>query len=101
MRLLLGRDAVRAAAEAERTRAEADRKWRALSESTDFVDDAGQTSNPASQSSSTGGRPDLKTKNWRITSAARGARHGLPQGGLARGGRVRLGAGTVTSPCAL
>ena len=46
MRLLLGRDAVRAAAEAERTRAEADRKWRSLSESTDF-DDAGQTSNPA------------------------------------------------------
>ena len=52
MRLLLGRDAVRAAAEAERTRAEADRKWRSLSESTDFIDDAGQTSNPASQSSS-------------------------------------------------
>ena len=46
MRLLLGRDAVRAAAEADRTRAEADRKWRSLSESTDFIDDAGQTSNP-------------------------------------------------------
>src|SRR6202008_4259206 len=44
MRLLLGRDAVRAAAEADRTRAEVDRKWRALSESTDFIDDAGQTS---------------------------------------------------------
>src|SRR5438445_266958 len=44
LRLLLGRDAVRAAAEAERTRAEADRKWRSLSESTDFIDDdAGQT----------------------------------------------------------
>ncbi len=56
MRLLLGRDAVRVAAEAERTRAESDRKWRSLSESTDFIDDAGQTSNPASQSSSTGGR---------------------------------------------
>jgi hypothetical protein len=52
MRLLLGRDAVRAAAEAERTRAEADRKWRSLSESTDFIDDAEQTSNPASPSSS-------------------------------------------------
>jgi hypothetical protein len=46
MRLLLGRDAVRAAAEAERACAEADRKWRSLSESTDFIDDAGQTSNP-------------------------------------------------------
>src|SRR5260221_6909739 len=57
MRLLLGRDAVRAAAEAERTRAEADRKWRALSEATGFIDDAGQTSNPASQSSSTRGPP--------------------------------------------
>src|SRR5258706_16257940 len=34
MRLLLGRDAVRAAAEAERTRGEADRKWRALGEGT-------------------------------------------------------------------
>jgi hypothetical protein len=43
MRLLLGRDAVRAAAEAERARAETDRKWRSLSESTDFIDDAGQT----------------------------------------------------------
>ena len=29
----------RAAAEAERARAEADRKWRSLSESTDFIDD--------------------------------------------------------------
>src|SRR5258706_1437032 len=34
IRLLLGRDAVRAAAEAERTRAEADRQWRSFSEST-------------------------------------------------------------------
>ena len=65
MRLLLGRDAVRAAAEAERTRAEADRKWRSLSESTDF-DNAGQTSNPASPSSSTGGRADLKSRTWFI-----------------------------------
>src|ERR1700724_2500248 len=42
MRLLLGRDAVRAAAAADRTRADADSKWRSLSESTDFIDDAGQ-----------------------------------------------------------
>src|SRR6202790_4136843 len=68
MRLLLGRDAVRAAAEAERTRAEADRTWRSLSESTDF-DDAGQTSHPASQSSSTGGRADLKTTTRLIPAA--------------------------------
>ena len=36
LRLLLGTDAVRAAEEAERTRSEADRKWRHLSLSTDF-----------------------------------------------------------------
>lgn len=39
LRLLLGRDAVRAAAEAEHARATNDRKWRTLSESTDFIDD--------------------------------------------------------------
>lgn len=37
MRLLLGSDAVRAAEEADRARVEADKKWRQLSESTDFV----------------------------------------------------------------
>ena len=36
LRLLLGRDAVRAAAEADRARADLDAKWRWLSESTDF-----------------------------------------------------------------
>src|ERR1700740_783211 len=60
LRLLLGRDAVRAAAEAERTRAEADRKWRGLSESTDFIDDAGQTSNPGDFPSLTPG--NVKSK---------------------------------------
>jgi NAD(P)-dependent dehydrogenase (short-subunit alcohol dehydrogenase family) len=50
LRLLLGRDAVRAAAEAERARGEADTKWRSLSESTDFIDDSGQTSSPAKPS---------------------------------------------------
>jgi NAD(P)-dependent dehydrogenase (short-subunit alcohol dehydrogenase family) len=40
LRLLLGTDAVRAAEEAERTRAEADRKWRHLSVSTDFPTNA-------------------------------------------------------------
>jgi NAD(P)-dependent dehydrogenase (short-subunit alcohol dehydrogenase family) len=39
LRLLLGRDAVRAAAEAERARSTNDKKWRSLSESTDFMDD--------------------------------------------------------------
>lgn len=38
LRLLLGSDAVRAAAEADRARAESDRKWRSLSLSTDFED---------------------------------------------------------------
>jgi len=37
LRLLLGSDAVRAAEEAERARSEADKKWRQLSESTDFA----------------------------------------------------------------
>src|SRR6267378_3398984 len=85
MRLLLGRDAVRAAAEAERTRAEADRKWRSLSESTDFIDDAGQTSNPASQSSSTAGRADLKARTWLITGASSGLAARYPDRALAVG----------------
>ena len=37
LRLLLGSDAARAAEEAERARSDADKKWRQLSESTDFV----------------------------------------------------------------
>jgi len=37
LRLLLGSDATHAAEEAERTRSEGDKKWRQLSESTDFV----------------------------------------------------------------
>src|SRR5260221_135891 len=58
MRLLLRRDAVRAAAEAERTRAEADRKWRSVAEATGFIRDPRQDSNPAAPASSTrGGRP--------------------------------------------
>src|SRR5258707_5400033 len=77
MRLLLGRDAVRAAAEAERTRAEADRKWRALSQATEFIYQARPTSNPASPSSSTGGRARLKTRTWPIYDAP-GRRGGGP-----------------------
>src|SRR6202048_1698356 len=79
MRLLLGHDAVRAAAEAERTRAGADRKWRSLSESTDFIEDARQTSNRASQSSSTGGRADLKSRTWLITGASSGLGYALAE----------------------
>src|SRR6202035_6143516 len=97
MRLLLGRDAVRAAAEAERTRAEADRKWRSLSESTDFIDDAGQTSNPASQSSSTGGRADLKSRTWLITGASSGLGYALAEFVLQRGDRVVLAARSMNS----
>src|SRR5437870_9252446 len=97
MRLLLGRDAVRAAAEAERTRAEADRKWRSLSESTDFIDDAGQTSNPASQSSSTGGRADLKSRSWLITGASSGLGYALAEFVLQRGDRVVLAARSMSS----
>ncbi len=47
LRLLLGRDAVRAAAEAEHARATNDRKWRTLSESTDFIDDPDGITLPA------------------------------------------------------
>src|SRR6266403_2154239 len=97
MRLLLGRDAVRAVAEAERTRAEADRKWRSLSESTDFIDDAGQTSNPASQSSSTGGRADLTSRTWLITGASSGLGHALAEFVLQRGDRVVLAARSMNS----
>src|ERR1700688_718220 len=97
MRLLLGRDAVRAAAEAERTRAETDRKWRSLSESTDFMDDAGQTSNPASQSSSTGGRADLKSRTWLITGASSGLGYALAEFVLQRGDRVVLAARSMNS----
>src|SRR6266850_984480 len=97
IRLLLGRDAVRAAAEAERTRAEADRKWRSLSESTDFIDDAGQTSNPASQSSSTGARADLKSRTWLITGASSGLGYALAEFVLQRGDRVVLAARSMNS----
>src|SRR2546430_1621221 len=70
MRLLLGRDAVRAAAEAERTRAEADRKWRALSEATDFLDPAGPTFHTPSQSSSHHCRAPLKIRKRRLKEPA-------------------------------
>src|SRR5260370_5764472 len=49
MRLLLGRDAVRASAEAERTRAEAGRKWRSWRECTAFLDRARTTFKTAPQ----------------------------------------------------
>jgi NAD(P)-dependent dehydrogenase (short-subunit alcohol dehydrogenase family) len=97
MRLLLGRDAVHAAAEAERTRAEADRKWRSLSESTDFIEDAGQTSNRASPSSSTGGRAALKSRTWLITGASSGLGYALAEFVLQRGDRVVLAARSMNS----
>jgi hypothetical protein len=97
MRLLLGRDAVRAAAEAERARAEADRKWRSLSESTDFIDDAGQTSNPSSQSSPTGGRTERKPRTWLITGASSGLGYALAEFVLQRGDRVVLAARSMDS----
>src|SRR6202051_1990481 len=97
MRLLLGRDAVRAAAEAERTRAEADRKGRAVGESTGFIDDAGQPSNPASPSSSTGGRADLKSRAWLITGASSGLGYALAEFVLQRGERVVLAARSMNS----
>src|SRR3954465_3792375 len=96
-RLLLGRDAVRAAAEAERTRGEADRKWRRVSESTDFIDDAGQTSNRASPSSLTGGRADLTSRTWLITGASSGLGYALAELVLQRGDRVVLAARSMNS----
>jgi NAD(P)-dependent dehydrogenase (short-subunit alcohol dehydrogenase family) len=97
MRLLLGRDAVRAAAEADRTRAEVDRKWRSLSESTDFIDDGGATSNPASPSSSAAGRADLKSRTWLITGASSGLGYALAEFVLQRGDRVVLAARSMNS----
>jgi NAD(P)-dependent dehydrogenase (short-subunit alcohol dehydrogenase family) len=97
LRLLLGRDAVRAAAEADRARAEVDRKWRSLSESTDFIDDAGATSNPASPSSSIGGRADLKSRTWLITGASSGLGYALAEFVLQRGHRVVLAARSMHS----
>ena len=97
LRLLLGRDAVRAAAEGERARAETDRKWRSLSESTDFNDGSGQTSNPASQSSPTRGPAGRKSRTWLITGASSGLGYALAEFVLQRGDRVVLAARSMDS----
>ena len=97
MRLLLGRDAVRAAADAERARGEADRKWRSLSESTDFIDDSGQTSTRSSQSYPTGGRAEGKSRSWLITGASSGLGYALAEFVLQRGDRVALAARSMDS----
>ena len=97
LRLLLGRDAVRAAAEAERARAEADRKWRSLSESTDFIDDSGQRSNPVSPSSPTSGPAERKSRTWLITGASSGLGYALAEFVLQRGDRVVLAARSMDS----
>jgi NAD(P)-dependent dehydrogenase (short-subunit alcohol dehydrogenase family) len=97
LRLLLGRDAVRAAAEAERVRAEADRKWRSLSESTDFIDDSAQRSNPASPSSPTSGSAERTSRTWLITGASSGLGYALAEFVLQRGDRVVLAARSMDS----
>jgi NAD(P)-dependent dehydrogenase (short-subunit alcohol dehydrogenase family) len=97
LRLLLGRDAVRAATEAERARAEVDRKWRSLSESTDFIDDSGQRSNPASRSSLTSGPAERKSRTWLITGASSGLGYALAEFVLQRGDRVVLAARSMDS----
>jgi NAD(P)-dependent dehydrogenase (short-subunit alcohol dehydrogenase family) len=101
MRLLLGRDAVRAAADAERARAEADRKWRPLSESTDFSGDSGRTPSPASPSSPASGRTPLKSRTWLITGASSGLGYALAEFVLERGERVVLAARSMDSMSAL
>ena len=97
LRLLLGRDAVRAAAEAERARAEADRKWRSLSESTDFIHDFAQRSNPASPSSPTRGSAERTSRTWLITGASSGLGYALAEFVLQRGDRVVLAARSMDS----
>jgi NAD(P)-dependent dehydrogenase (short-subunit alcohol dehydrogenase family) len=92
LRLLLGRDAVRAAAEAERARGEADRKWRSLSESTDFIDESSQTPNSHSQSSPSTGRGEPKSRTWLITGASSGLGYALAEFVLQRGDSVVLAA---------
>jgi hypothetical protein len=59
LRLPLGIDAARAVEEAERARIEADKKWRQLSESTDFEGSGGQG------------------KTWLITGASTGLGYAL------------------------
>src|ERR1700741_582574 len=95
LRLLLGRDAVRAAAEAERARAAADGKWRSLSESTDFIDDSAQRSYPASPSSPTSGSAERTSRTWLITGASSGLGYALAESVLQRGDRVALAARSV------
>ena len=60
LRLLLGSDAVRGAEAAESARSEADRRWRHLSESTDFVEESAQTPESAKESSRPGRGSELR-----------------------------------------
>src|SRR5579872_21074 len=92
LRLLLGSDAVRAAEAAEIARSEADRKWRHLSESTDFVEKSSQTPEPAKESLRPGRSAELRPRTWLITGASSGLGYALAQYVLERGDRVVLAA---------
>jgi NAD(P)-dependent dehydrogenase (short-subunit alcohol dehydrogenase family) len=119
LRLLLGSDAVRAAEGAERARSDADRRWRHLSESTDFAETAKPPSrqtpvseaapdsptrastNPARQSSRPEGAMDKKAQTWLITGASSGLGYALAEYVLERGDRVVLAARSMNSMSAL
>src|SRR5260221_7734088 len=72
-------------------------KGRSLEDSRDFIDDAGQTPTLASQSSSTAGRADLKSRTWLITGASSGIGYALAEFVLQRGDRVVLAARSMNS----
>jgi len=116
LRLLLGSDAVRAAEGAERARSEADKKWRHLSESTDFAPTAKPpsgkgvgpdapgttaTSEPAMKNSGPQGGIKQNRKTWLITGASSGLGYALAEYVLERGDRVALAARSMQSMTAL
>ena len=101
LRLLLGSDAVRAAEAAESARIEGDRKWRHLSESTDFVEKSAQTPEPAKESSRPGRGAEPRPRTWLITGASSGLGYALAEHVLERGDRVVLAARSMNSMSAL
>jgi NAD(P)-dependent dehydrogenase (short-subunit alcohol dehydrogenase family) len=72
-----------------------------LSESTDFIDDAGQAPNPVSQSSTTSRRAERKSRSWLITGASSGLGYALAEFALQQGERVVLAARSLNSMNAL
>lgn len=99
LRLLLGSDALRAAAQADRARADSDRKWRALSISTDFTEALSDSANHearGSRGNAIAGDSEA-VKTWLITGASSGLGLALAERVLQRGNRVVLAARSMES----